>query len=286
MLDVGKKIWFVLKGQLNDAISNKRIWMGYLIGITTAIKTSYLYCGYAGERAINIFEPCLMNYMTFGDITMMLIGYVLIIADAPFVNCRSMLTIYRTTRKNWCLGMNLYIVMQGLIYYAITTVFSILLAIPRGYISNQWSRPMRNLVLYPSKDVIEVYHMPSPASTLLEKFQPIQAMAHTLLLISIYSFILGILLFALNVGISKAIGTICVGIVHVGGFMMMDSFTMPFLGRWSLLANAEFVQHLEQNTDLFFSYCLMFLVLCCLFYIETILLKYADLKVSIGGWNE
>ena len=42
MLDVGKKIWFVLKGQLNDAISNKRIWMGYLIGITTAIKTAYL----------------------------------------------------------------------------------------------------------------------------------------------------------------------------------------------------------------------------------------------------
>lgn len=286
MRDNLRKIWFVLIRQLSDSVGSKRVWMGYLIGIVTAMKTSYLYSGYAGGRVVNILEPYLMNFMTFGDITMMLIGYILIIADAPFINCQSIIAVYRTTRKNWFWSMSLYVVVQGFLYYVLSMICSIALVMKIGYIQNQWSRPMKNLVLFPSNEAIEVYHMASPNKILLERFQPMQASVHTILLIFLYSTILGMILFVINASISRAVGTIVVGIIHVTGFMMMDSFTMPFLVRASLLANAEFVQHLENNIELFFSYCLMLLLLCILFFIGPILLKFADFKDSIGGWNE
>ena len=53
-----------------------------------------------------------------------------IMADAPFVDSRSLLTIYRTSRGNWYDGLCLYVLVQGIIYFALSLTASCIYTIP------------------------------------------------------------------------------------------------------------------------------------------------------------
>ena len=81
-----RQIILVLLGQLRAALMSKRVLIGYLIGVMAALKAAYLYGGYASNHPIQIFEPWLMNFRSLADITIMLVGFILVVADAPFVD--------------------------------------------------------------------------------------------------------------------------------------------------------------------------------------------------------
>ena len=114
-----RQIILVLSGQLRAALMSKRVLIGYLIGVMAALKAAYLYGEYASNHPIQIFEPWLMNFRSLADITIMLVGFILVVADAPFVDSRSLLTIYRTSRGNWYDGLCLYVfctIIDGKLY--------------------------------------------------------------------------------------------------------------------------------------------------------------------------
>lgn len=119
-----RQIILVLSGQLRAALMSKRVLIGYLIGVMAALKAAYLYGEYASNHPIQIFEPWLMNFRSLADITIMLVGFILVVADAPFVDSRSLLTIYRTSRGNWYDGLCLYVLVQGIIYFALSLTAS------------------------------------------------------------------------------------------------------------------------------------------------------------------
>ena len=137
-----RQIILVLSGQLRAALMSKRVLIGYLIGVMAALKAAYLYGEYASNHPIQIFEPWLMNFRSLADITIMLVGFILVVADAPFVDSRSLLTIYRTSRGNWYDGLCLYVLVQGIIYFALSLTASCIYTIPHGDIQNQWSVAM------------------------------------------------------------------------------------------------------------------------------------------------
>ena len=85
-----RQIILVLSGQLRAALMSKRVLIGYLIGVMAALKAAYLYGEYASNHPIQIFEPWLMNFRSLADITIMLVGFILVVADAPFVDSRSL----------------------------------------------------------------------------------------------------------------------------------------------------------------------------------------------------
>lgn len=157
-----RQIILVLSGQLRAALMSKRVLIGYLIGVMAALKAAYLYGEYASNHPIQIFEPWLMNFRSLADITIMLVGFILVVADAPFVDSRSLLTIYRTSRGNWYDGLCLYVLVQGIIYFALSLTASCIYTIPHGYIQNQWSVAMKQLVLWPSDKAIITWHLVAP----------------------------------------------------------------------------------------------------------------------------
>ena len=217
-----RQIILVLLGQLRAALMSKRVLIGYLIGVMAALKAAYLYGGYASNHPIQIFEPWLMNFRSLADITIMLVGFILVVADAPFVDSRSLLTIYRTSRGNWYDGLCLYVLVQGIIYFALSLTASCIYTIPHGYIQNQWSVAMKQLVLWPSDKAIITWHLVAPDKTLIEGVLPWESVFHTFLLMLLYSLVLGMLLYVLNAGINKAIGTIAAAAVHVSGIILMN----------------------------------------------------------------
>ena len=75
-----RQIILVLSGQLRASLMSKRVLIGYLIGVMAALKAAYLYGEYASNHPIQIFEPWLMNFRSLADITIMLVGFILVVA--------------------------------------------------------------------------------------------------------------------------------------------------------------------------------------------------------------
>lgn len=281
-----KKIVYIFWGQFLASLSNKRVWVGYLIGIAMSLKSAYLYHGYAGDRVFQVFEPYVIQFMTLGNVTLMLIGFMIIISDAPFVNNRSTLALYRTSRGQWFWGMSTYIGVHGVLYYLVSLIATMIFSMRQGYVHNLWSRPMDNLARFPSMEAIEKWQMPTPSVALVTDYQPTTALCYTLILILMYSLILAVVIFIFNAVFSKAVGTVIAAAIHVIGWILMFDGFSNTLGRWSLFYNSIFLSHLTGNVSLITSLLYLLLVLCILLFIGPSMMHRVDFKHSSGEKNE
>ena len=157
-----------IKGSYELCFDVERVLIGYLIGVMAALKAAYLYGEYASNHPIQIFEPWLMNFRSLADITIMLVGFILVVADAPFVDSRSLLTIYRTSRGNWYDGLCLYVLVQGIIYFALSLTASCIYTDSSWLYSKSMEVAMKQLVLWPSDKAIITWHLVAPDKTLIE----------------------------------------------------------------------------------------------------------------------
>lgn len=281
-----RKIAYIFTGQFSGSLTNWRIWVGYMLGILVALKSAYLYQGYADGRVIQIFEPFLVNFMNGGNTTLMLIGFIVIIADAPFVNHRSTLMLYRSSRGQWFWGMNLYILVHGILYYAMALLSTMLYSMRSGYIQNIWSRSMSNLVRFPSKEALVRWNMPSPGEALVTEYSPLSALLYTFLLIWMYGFILAVVIFIFNTVFNKAAGTAIAAAIHAVGYILRYDGISTLTAQWSLYYNSSFLDHLKGDNSLFFSVSYMLLIICALLFAGPTLMRHADFKYSSGEQNE
>ena len=66
-----------------------------------------------------ICEAFLLAFSDRTPVTLFLLSYFILICDAPFVNARSMLMIYRVKKVVWGAGMILYMAVHTVIFYGI-----------------------------------------------------------------------------------------------------------------------------------------------------------------------
>lgn len=282
-----KKIIYIFTGQFLDSLVNVRVLIGYLIGITIALKGAYSYMGFAGERVFQIFEPYLSNFTSIGQITFMLVGFIIIISDAPFVNNRSTLALYRSSRGQWFYGMSIYIFIHSFLYFCTGLVASSLLVMRQGYVNNIWSNMMKQLVKAPSEEAIVKWKLSPPKAPIINQYLPVQALIHTMVLLLLYSVIIAIIIFLFNAVFNRAIGTATAGAVHIIGFMMAFDGMVGAFSQWSLFYNGIFMFVAQSgNNGLISSYLLMLLALCILFFCGPGMLKRADFRYSSGEQNE
>ena len=145
---------------------------------------------------------------------------------------------------------------------------------------------MKQLVLWPSDKAIITWHLVAPDKTLIEGVLPWESVFHTFLLMLLYSLVLGMLLYVLNAGINKAIGTIAAAAVHVSDIILMNLNVSYKIRRWSLPKNSSYLWHFEAKLDLVFSYALFLLCYVCILFIGPIILKHADFRYSVGEEND
>lgn len=172
-----------------------------------------------------------------------------------------------------------YIIVQGILYYGCSLLVNALCLIRKGYFDNVWSRALIN---YADSTVFRNNIAPPPGQ-MIQDYTPCSAALHTFLLIFLYSMLLAGILFALNLFVHTAVGTITVAVIHFLGVLV---YTLGFIGSlipWSYVINAMFSYHMDEILTLLHSYVFFALSIYIVYLIGNFGVSRADFHLLESG---
>ncbi len=276
-----RKSAYLCKGMVREAIGSPRVWCGYLIGFSGIMYGVFPFIKYTHDTVINVLEPLVILLSERSFVTFLLMGYFLIVCNAPFIDSRSELTILRTNRSCWADSMILYICFQTIMYYLSIFVITVIMAVPQGYWGNMWSKITYMISNFGSTSAAAEGVL-VPQISFLKNWSVFEASFHSFMLLILYSLVMAIILFLGNLGVHKFVGSISAVILHFIGYLIIsDSLFLKV--RYSLLANGILAYH--DSKDMFapsFSYMLFILIIVVLYYVLHIVVRHCDLRKSMS----
>ena len=281
MIDIRKSL-YICGQQLLSELMSPRVWAAYLLAVVNILRITLSYMDYLGNNPGQICEAFLLAFSDRTSVTLFLLSYFILICDAPFVNARSMLMIYRVKRAVWGAGMILYMAVHTVIFYGIIFLVSAAASAPFCFAGNIWSTPIYVMAKF-SPASASLKGFPMLSATLITQWQPWEAVCHAFLLIFLYSMLLALLMFVLNLNVHRFVGSACALGVHAFGFFMISEM-MYFDIKYSLLANCILCNH-EPAYDwtLGFTYSFYGVIILALLLLFGLLIRFTDFKASIGG---
>ncbi len=278
----------ICKGQFREWPSNLRVYMAFLFGmaVSSVPVLNYLDFAKALLEPMNAVEPFLVIQTLREHMTTLLLGLMLLLSDAPFINQRSTYSIIRVSRKSWAVGMILYIVVASFLYYLVMLAFSAGLVFTHAYFGNFWSDAIYSLANMPSVNSSIEFGIYFPFIVIIKSLSPLQAVFHTVCLASIYGAILALVVFALSMRNNRIVGLIAALIVHAAGYIMISEAYIN-ISKASLLANALLGYHTfssgaASGMTLTYSYVLFGVVAILLAALAIVLSRKLDCSVSLG----
>lgn len=139
---------------------------------------------------------------------LMMLGVLILFADAPFIDDEYNYLIIRCGRRKWVLGQILYIITASFIYFFIIFLLTVILISPNIFISLEWGK-LLNTMANTSDQIgqLLIYN------NILLKFTPIQATGISIFLSSLGGIVLGLVMFVLNLKSEKSPGFIVAGAI-------------------------------------------------------------------------
>ena len=200
----------IIKGMFWQEQRNGRVIMGYLLEAFCVVEQHYV------------------------NMLFLVLGWLLVVADAPFMKGNIYLLLYRCGRKRWNMGMFFYILMQAFFYTAAMAAFTIIISSFFGFVGNMWSSPVYSLARDVTNNIGAKYNITFPWLVMMKVMSVPQAFAVTFLFLYLYLAFMGVLLYAAALLFSGIAGMVAVIGVHLTGYLrMMDGYTET-----SLLARA------------------------------------------------
>lgn len=278
-----RKILILFFRQLRTSFTRKRVTAGYLVGIISSLMAGVNYYRFLGNHTANFAEAFIQHLSTIGDVTVLMLGFVLAVSDAPFIQTDSFMMIHRSGRKHWYDAMWLYVIAQALLYYGCSFLMSVLCTIPKCYYQNIWSRALKN---YANASTSR-YQINIPSDDMLARYSPYTALLHTFLLIVLYSVLLAGILYALNLYVSTAIGTIVVAAVHLIGMIIKSvGIFLSGLLPWAFIINAVFQLQFQVDLSLAHSYLYFLVCIWAVYLIGRIGVAHADFQLLERGGDD
>lgn len=260
----------------------KNVLAGYLIGMIIMLKTAFMYSRFAGNHTVCLAESGILHYADKGNALLMILGCIITMFDAPYIDERSFFLLHRVGRKSWYRAMWAYIITGCSMYFLSLCLVGMLPFAWKGYIENAWSQTMEVSVKSGIAFMSEAGLVP-PAECLME-LTPFVALLHTLLGMILYSICLTAVLFIFNMRTNKYMaGTIAAGGVYVVSLLLSSSLIGGRnLSKWSLYDNALFAAFYNpQSRPLLFTYCYFILVLCLLYYAGERILPHVSFVLGV-----
>ena len=226
----------IIKGMFWQEQRNGRVIMGYLLGFAVMGYWMSGFLRYASDTGepVNILEAFCVVEQHYVNMLFLVLGWLLVVADAPFMKGNIYLLLYRCGRKRWNMGMFFYILMQAFLYTAAMAVFTIIISSFFGFAGNMWSSPVYSLAHDVTNNIGVKYNITFPWLTMMKVMSVPQAFAVTFLFLYLYLAFMGALLYAAALLFSGIAGMVAVMGVHLTGYLrMMDGYTET-----SLLARA------------------------------------------------
>ena len=209
-------------GMLKQEMGSVRVMLGYLLGMTFLAMGTNDFLRYAmGIReSVNICENFIVTANQGMACRFWILGYLLVIGDAPFVKGNTYMILYRSGRQSWNMGMLFYVFMQALLYTMCLAAISVVVSAPFGFSGEFWSSPVYILSTVSSNAIAEKYHIFFDGAAMMKFMTVPQAFGITFLYMLCYFVFLGVLLYLCNLAFGGFWGLAAVAVVHLGGVIL------------------------------------------------------------------
>ncbi len=217
----------ITKGMFEQERQSGRIFMGFLLGVAFMGYWMRGFLRYAAETGepINILETFIVVEQHYVNLLFLILGWLLVISDAPFMKGNLYLLLYRCGRRSWNMGMLLYVLIQAFLYTAAMAAFTVIISSRLGFAGNMWSSPVYTLALDVGNNIGVKYNITFPWYAMMENMTVPQAFAVTFLFLYLYLVFLGMLLYVCTLLLSGIWGIVVVMGVHLAGYLrMMDGY--------------------------------------------------------------
>ncbi len=277
-----RSILHMTKSLLLYEWNDKRVIMGFLTGMTVPffwLKNFLNYVVSTGEP-VNILEAFLVVEHEYKTVMFLVLGWFLIVSDAPFINGNTCYCLYRTKKRNWNLAMAFYILAQAALYTAAVALPMVLASLPWSFAGEMWSNPVYILSQDYNMNRSAAYGISFLQQDLMRGMNVPEAFAATALCFFLYLVLMGLILYTCNLLLGGIWGIVIAFIVHVGGF------ELPFSGHAGL-ALMEYARpgnfadsggvHLGQPV------AVMAILAAVLVMVECIFIDKVDFKEEVQG---
>ena len=172
--------------------------------------------------------PWIFPHFLLIPIMQLVYGYLTIVffSDAPFRDAFAQFLEIRVGKKLWICGQLLYIVEAALVYSLYYMVITIVMILPRIYVTLDWGKAIEQLCY--DREITSAYGIVGGALAfapdILENFTPLQAMVLGLLMLWLVSVWIGVMIFFLHIILKKGAG------IAVAGFFVFLAYFSNFVG--------------------------------------------------------
>lgn len=185
-----------------------RVYVGYLAGGTWAVSVACRYAGFSSGLGVQIIEPWILLLNYWGDVTLLTLGFLAIVSDAPFVDSLSQGIMLKCKSKmTWNESMLLYILLHSLCYWAMIMIVSSIpcLFVKSGF-GNQWSRTIKILINALPTNAITEYRLNFFSTQLLKERTPFEAAVWSYILAVLFSYTLALFVYMINLKTGRPLG--------------------------------------------------------------------------------
>lgn len=223
------KVIIILKGILRLEMPSVRVIMGYMLGLTFLSLSLNDFLRYVIEikEPVNVYETFIVtgNQGIAGRFWMF--GYLLVIADAPFVKANTYITLYRSGRRAWNIGMLLYVIIQAFLYTMCFAAVSIAVSTPFSFFGRLWSSPVYMLATDTASAIAIKYNVYFDGAAMMKHMTVLQAFGITFLYMLCYLVFIGVLLYMCCLVLRGFWGLTAVAVVHLGGIFISFLTKLP-----------------------------------------------------------
>lgn len=276
-----KQIFYMTKTTFVEEWHNKRVIMGFLLGIALFGYWLNLFLQYALDvgEPVNILEAFIVVEHHHKSILFLVVGWLLIISDAPFIKRNTYLSLYRSSRKKWESAMLQYIMAQAFLYVASLAVVSVAASLLYGFFGNMWSSPVYHLAMDTRNDLGVKYNISFPWANVMQAMTVPQAFMVTFAFLFLYLVLVGFLLYVCNLLLKEIYGILIVFSIQISGYLLQqEGFT-----HLSFMAKAIPGYAIDGNGGQWEAVVLFCAIILILALISFWLIGWVDFKDEVEG---
>ena len=231
-----KPVFYMTKTTFLEEWHNKRVIMGFLLGIALFGYWLSLFFQYALDigEPVNVLEAFIVVEHHHKSILFLVVGWLLMISDAPFVKKNTYLSLYRSSRKKWNAAMLQYIMIQAFLYVAGIAAVSVSVSTLLGFWGNMWSSPVYHLAMDTGNHLGAKYNITFPWVNVMQAMTVPQAFLITFVFLFLYLALIGFLLYVCNLLLKEIYGILLVFGIQISGYL----FQQEGVSYLSLMAKA------------------------------------------------
>lgn len=234
-----KWLTLTLTNKFLSWLTSLRVLASFLVGMSLA---AYLeerllsYSSYIGNM-LQICEP--YTYITSEPkmFSVLMIGGLLLLSDAPFLTPLSQAEMLRIGRQKWIISQIWYIFLAAFLYFFVLMFFTAIVggAVCGVYFIGGWSDTLELLAFINPSSATTNFHIGFDFPEMLQAIGPTEAAVEGLFFQTIYLGLIGLAILCVNLYTRRNFGWVVGSTAHFIGYLIYANSGFGMQTKYSLL---------------------------------------------------